>query len=463
MLTSRIISAALFCLLWGQANNASGAGNDDFVADELVCQVFESFYIDTVNVLYGTTTIELLAETGTYLLAIPGGLDAESLATVIETDPFVLACQPNYILKAPEPVQASSPFLDEYNDGDVIGQPARATLKLAQTQQISTGTDVKVGIVDVGINLAHPILQTKATSGFDYVASDPVANDEPGGIASGHGTFVAGVVNMVAPDAQLVAYRVLDTAGSGNGFGVAKAIVQAVQDGCKIINLSMVMYAKHAATDFAIEFARNNGVLVVAAAGNDSTDTDRFPANDSYTLAVAALDSLNFKADFSNFGGKVDICAPGTHVIAPYLDTMYARWDGTSFAAPFVAGQAAILMSANPTATLDEIIEAITLNAIPVDDINPAYVGMLGAGLIDPMASLAAMGNFVCGDVSGDLQGPDIADLTALVAFMFRNGPEPPIMAAADLNGSGGPIDIADLTYLVTFMFRGGPSPACSL
>ena len=461
MSVARYVTLMLLVAAVAQVAQANNVGNDDFVADELVCQVLQSNYIDTVNALYGTSTLEFLPEADTYLLSVPGGLDAESLATVIEAETFVLACQPNYILHAPEPVQSSSPFLDEYTVGDVIVQPARTTLKLAQTQQISTGTDVKVGIVDVGINLAHPTLQAKTTSGFDFVAGDPVANDEPGGIASGHGTFVAGVVNMVAPDAQLVAYRVLDTAGSGNGFGVAKAIIQAVQDGCKVINLSIVMYAKHAATDAAIEYARNNGVLVVAAAGNDSTDTERFPANDSYTLSVAALDSLNLKADFSNFGGKVDVCAPGTHVIAPYLDTTFARWDGTSFAAPFVAGQAAILMAANPTATLDEIIEAITLNAIPIDDINPPYTGMLGAGLINPMGSLIDLGNIVCGDINGDQSSPDIADLTMLVAFMFKGGPEPIFPIAADVNGSSGPIDISDLTYFVSYMFRGGLPPTC--
>ena len=252
LMAIRLTLSIAFLLLSSSTLDAKGSGSDDFVAGELVCQVLVPSYIDSVNSQYGTTTKELLPETGTYLLNVPGGLNEDSLAAVVEANPNVIACQPNYIMKAPEPVQASSPFLDELTSGDVIGQPSTSTLKLPQTQQVSTGSNVMVGIVDVGINLSHPLLQSKSISGFDYVAGDPIANDEPGGIASGHGTFVAGVVNLVAPDAQLVAYRVLDTAGSGDGFGIAKAIVQAVNDGCKVINLSMVMYAKHAATDKAI-------------------------------------------------------------------------------------------------------------------------------------------------------------------------------------------------------------------
>ncbi len=463
MLRVHISAAFIVVMLVSQSALAGGAGNDEYVADELVCQVTDNAYIDSVNAIYGTTTKEVLFEPASYLylLSVPGGENVDSLATVISADSNVLACQPNYILSAPEPVQASSPFLDELTSGDVVDQPARSTLKLPQTQLVSTGTDVKVGIVDVGINLTHPSLQTKAASGFDYVDGDAIANDEPGGAASGHGTFVAGVVNLVAPDAQLIAYRVLDTAGSGDGFSVAKAILQAVSDGCRVINLSMVMFANHVATDQAIEYARSQGVLVVAAAGNDSTQTERFPANDSYTLAVAAIDSLNLKADFSNYNGKIDVCAPGTHVFAPYLDTLYARWDGTSFATPFVAGEAALLIASNPTATLYDITDAIILNAQPIDNINPAYSGMLGAGLIDPLASMAALNNIVCGDIDGDQTGPNVADLTTLVTFMFKSGPEPTFIITADVNASGGPPDIADLTYLVSYMFRSGPAPTC--
>ena len=160
-----------------------------------------------------------------------------------------------------------------------------------------------MGVIDAGVNLTHPLLAGTTSPGLDYVDGDSLANDEPGGMASGHGSFVAGVVKLVAPDAQIVPYRVLNPDGRGNGYTIAEAVLQAVEDGCKVINISMVMAGQHGSLDFAIEYAKNNNVMVIAAAGNDSINTDLFPAKDSYTISVAALDTLNHKAGRRRAGG----------------------------------------------------------------------------------------------------------------------------------------------------------------
>lgn len=448
-----------FIALFGDL--AAAENTDDFIPEQMVCRVSYNDYIDSININYGTTTVDYLSEIGGYLLQTQPGLDAESLAAVIAVDPNVLYCDANYVLAAPEPVQGSQPFIDTKVGGNEFrSQPATTTTNLASAQSVSTGTNVSVGVIDVGVNLAHPELTMVASSAYDYVAADSTATDDPGGSASGHGTFVAGVVNLVAPDAQVRAFRVLDTAGRGNGYDIARAIISAVQDGCKVINLSMVMSASHGAIDDAIEYARNQDVLVVAAAGNDAADSDRFPARDSYTLSVAAIDSLNLKADFSNYGSHVDVCAPGTGILAPFLDTLYAEWDGTSFAAPFVAGQAALLLAANPSATWDDVVDAITSTAVSIDDLNPAYAGKLGAGLIDPAAALAAL-SMPCGDFNGDGIMMDPVDLSYLVSYIFAGGPPPVNPQGADLDHNGTAGDPVDLSVLVDHLFAGAPQPTC--
>ena len=432
----------------------------DYVPDQLVCQLNPGGSIVDLNNNYNTVTVVYLSSLYIYLLQTQPGADIPALAAQISADPDVFLCEPNYIFDTPEGVQSSQPFLDNVASGDYESQAAVASIQLPTAQTVSTGTGIKVAVVDVGINMSHPQLSATVTSGFDFVSNDSLAADEPGGIASGHGTFIAGVISLVAPDAEIVSYRVLDTTGRGNGFTVAEAVIQAVENGCKVINLSMVMDNQHAALDAAIEYARNNNVMIVAAAGNDSIETDKFPFRDSYTLGVAALDSNNVLADFSNFGGKVDVCAPGTHIYGTFLDTTYARWDGTSFAAPFVAGQAALLYAKNPGANWSDIKDAIMLSAVNVDAQNPGMEGNLGAGLIDLAAALNALPAYICGDVNNDQLGPDITDIIYTVDYMFDGGPAPTVMNSIDVDGSG-LIDVSDLVYFVEFSFDGGPILNC--
>ncbi len=434
---------------------------DEFVPEQLVCRVLPGYDISTINTEYGTTLVSYLSEISAYLLTTQPGQNADSLAAVISGEPSVVFCAPNYILDAPEAVQSSQPFLDQNVVADPRVQLAATDLQLSQAQTVSTGTGVKVAVIDVGVNLTHPMLAAVATSGFDFVANDSIANDEPGGISSGHGTFVAGVINLVAPDAQIISYRTLDTNGKGDGYAIAEALIEAVNAGCKVVNLSMVMNSRHPVLDDAIAYAHDRNVMVIAAAGNDSSEVDKFPADDSYTLSVAALDSTNVKADFSNYGGKVDVCAPGTQIHAPFLDTSYAWWDGTSFAAPFVAGQAALLYAMNPHATWNDIRDAIEQTAINIDSLNPGLQGKLGFGLINPVAAVGGFDPFLCGDIDGNGVGPDIADLVYLVDYMFNGGPAPTSPAASDVNGDGAQPDIGDLVYMVEYSFAGGPPPAC--
>lgn len=448
----------LFIIIPSARGNRQDTG--DYVEGELVCKLVNETYIDTINATYGTTTQQFLNQIGGFLLTVPPGQDADSLSTEISLDPNVIFCDLNYYLDAPEPVQGSQPFIDLVGGESFALQPSALALSLPDVHSIATGNGIKVGVIDGGIDPNHPVFNGSVGSGYDYVDNDTIPQDSPGGSASGHGSFVSGVIKLVAPESIIMPYRVLDTAGRGNGFTVAEAILQAVADSCKVINLSMVMTGKHETVDVAIEFARDNNVLIVCAAGNDATEPDRFPASDSYTLSVAALDSNNFKADFSNYGGKVDVCAPGTQIYAPYMDTLYAWWDGTSFAAPFVTGQAALIYGANQGVTWSGVVNAIVETAIDVDSLNPLYEGRLGSGLISPLDALG-LTIIICGDINGDGQSGDISDLTYLVSYLFLGGTAPSDSSAANVDGSETGLDIADLTYLVAFLFLNGPILNC--
>jgi subtilisin family serine protease len=445
-------------LILGTGNALGGDDDGPWESDELVCALNPGGVIDSIHARYGTTTINILDTGGTlsYLIGTTAGEVEDSLADLITLDPDVLYCAPNFLLDAPEPVQRSQPFLDVVGEAEVQAQPAASQLQLATTQTQSTGLGVKVAIVDGGVDANQPMLAGSVLQGVDFVDNDEDAHDEPGGPASGHGTFVAGVVKLVAPDAWIIPYRVIDTLGRGNGYHMAQAVLDAVDQGCKVINISMVMEGKHPTLDIAIEYAKNRNVLVVAAAGNDSSETDRFPANDSYALGVAALDSTELKADFSNFGSFIDVAAPGTNIKGPFLDTVFARWDGTSFAAPFVSGTGALLYAMRPDAAWDDVVTIIEQTAFDLDSLNPGLEGKLGCGRIDPLAAVSAWWP-MAGDVNGSGH-ITTADIIFLVNFVFKSGQPPAELSAADVNASCD-ITSSDVVYLVNYNFKAGPAP----
>ncbi len=453
-----------FLLTYATASGRIQNGPGEFTPDELVCKMQPGYSIQVVNDLFETQVKGNQAQTGCYLLQTPDGMDPESLAVAISALPEVLYCGPNYYLDAPEPFQRSQPFLDQQAIGEYQLQAAAVTLDLAAVHLVSDGSLVKVAVIDGGVNLTHPEFLAKdggVVSGWDYVDNDSIANDEPGGSGSGHGTFVAGIVKLTAPGAEIHAYRVLDTTGRGDGYTISDAMLKAVDDGCKVINLSLGMVGRTDVLDDALRYAEKSNVIVVAACGNDSTDTNYlfpFPASRSNCIAVAALDSFNILADFSNYGEKVNVCAPGTQIYSTYLDTLYAWWDGTSFASPFVAGTAALFFSADSSITAEQMDTIVTRTSVNVDSLNPGLEGELGAGLIDPLAALSYVTDFHCGDA--DRNGViNISDAIYLISYIFAGGLAPLPMSSGDADCSGY-INVSDAVHLINFIF-GGSMSAC--
>lgn len=456
---------ALLLAMITSLNAQSGNGRGEYRQGELVCRMQQGYSISIVNDLFGTIIKGHLPQTDCYLLIVPQNQDAESLAVEISARPEVLYCGLNHFLDAPEPFQRSQPFLDEQLTGDFDLQLAATTLNLPTVHSMATGQGVKVAILDGGANLAHPLFATmpgELISRYDYIDADSIANDEPGGASSGHGTFVAGSLMLVAPGASLYVYRVLDTTGRGTGYDISAAVLQAVDDDCRIINLSLGMTGIDDALDDALRQARMEGVLVVASAGNDSTDLSSlfpFPASRTYCLAVAALDSVNQKADFSNYGLRIDYCAPGTSIYSPFLNESYAWWDGTSFSAPMVAGCAALLLSLDSSLTPDQVDTLLMQSAFNVDLLNPGLEGLLGHGLVQPLQAISELTFFVPGDANDD-GDVDVADAVFLINLIFKNGSLPAHPAAADANCDLR-INVGDAVYLIRFIYVSGPSP-CS-
>ena len=190
---------------------------------------------------------------------------------------------------------------------------------------------------------------------------------------------------MVAPDARIMPMRVLDSDGQGTVFAVAEALFDAVAAGADVVNLSFGTSDKveSKVVSKAIKNASKHGVLVVAAAGNDSDDKPRFPASVDGVTAVASTNPGNVAlASYSNQGPWVDIAALGNELVGPLPGNLYGTWSGTSLSAPLVAGQLALLRSADPDRESRKIAEALDKTCHKVSH------AAVRDGVVDPVASL---------------------------------------------------------------------------
>ncbi|GAA2583618.1 hypothetical protein GCM10010435_71760 [Winogradskya consettensis] len=248
-----------------------------------------------------------------------------------------------------------------------------AKIGVAQAWEHSTGSGVVVAVIDTGVDATHPDLAGHILPGIDYVAGTTGASIDP----NGHGTHVAGTIaaitgndvgiSAVAPDARIMPIRALGADGSGNMADVAKGIVYAADHGADIINMSLGADEEITAMTNAITYARGKGVTVVAAAGNDGENGSpvNYPGADPGVIAVAATDSSDQVAPFSNRGSYVDIAAPGVQILSTYpTGSGYATDSGTSMATPHVAAVAALIKAYRPAATPDQIEQTLEDTAV---------------------------------------------------------------------------------------------------
>ena len=282
-----------------------------------------------------------------------------------------------------------SPTPDGSQSAVYTGQPIVTTLQLAAAQADSQGAGVTVAVLDTGAARVSA-LSGALVPGWNYVADDADTSDvatSAGSAAVGHGTFISGLVALVAPQARIMPEKVLDSNGYGTIYGAAQAIIDATAAGAQVINLSFGTETQPTSNllQQAIQQAQRAGVVVVAAAGNEGSNQQEYPAAVPQTLSVAALNQANTAlTSFSNFGDWVDVGAPGLGVVGPLPDGSYAVWAGTSMSAPLVSGQAALILSLVPGIQPNQVFQAIENTATPLAD-NP-----IQSGAINIVSSLAS-------------------------------------------------------------------------
>ncbi|WP_425586542.1 type VII secretion-associated serine protease mycosin [Streptomyces ziwulingensis] len=286
--------------------------------------------------------------------------------------------------------------------GDVIKSTpwSLQRILLDELWEETKGAGVTVAVIDTGVDDSNTQLRgAMASGGKDYVGSTDGTQD-----IEGHGTRVAGIIAArplkggrsgfvgLAPEAKILSYRY--TGGEekqGDSGTMSKAIRDAVAKGAKIINISSDTENKEDNTGLrkAVADAVDAGALIIAAAGNDGaegTPAETYPASYPGVLAVAASDRNDERAFFSQTGDFVDVAAPGVGMVSTVPEDGQCTADGTSFAAPYVAGVAALLKSKYPDWDAAQIATRIEETAQRPGREPNQYVGW---GVVDPVAALS--------------------------------------------------------------------------
>ncbi|PSL40687.1 FlgD-like protein [Planomicrobium soli] len=209
-----------------------------------------------------------------------------------------------------------------------------------------------------------------------------------------HGTHVAGIIAAsinktgvagIAPNVKIMPINVFmyDIAYD---FDIAKAIVYAADKGANVINMSLGSYGYSALQDDAVKYARGKGVVIIAAAGNNSTNARMYPAALPSVIAVAATDNKDKSAWFSNWGNHIDISAPGENIYSTLPASSYDYMSGTSMAAPVVSGVAALILSKNPFLSPDQVEDILAKSAL--DLWRKGWDEQFGYGRVDALKAL---------------------------------------------------------------------------
>jgi len=262
--------------------------------------------------------------------------------------------------------------------------------------KITKGKGIKVGILDTGIDLNHPDLKDNIKAYQDFTKSPYGVLDR-----QGHGSHVAGIIAGVengkgiigvAPQAELYIAKVLGDNGSGSFESIINGLHWAIQQGVDIISMSLGCEIEPPEEMHqAIKMAKNAGIILVAATGNENHYVD-WPGMYDETIAVSAMNEKHERAYFSNYGIKNEIMAPGVNILSTYKDGGYARLSGTSMATPIISGSIALYLSflkakGLPKPTLEELHQKLLTSC---DDLaTPGKDIMTGDGLIDLVKLLA--------------------------------------------------------------------------
>lgn len=291
-------------------------------------------------------------------------------------------------------------------------QPAAQIIRLTDAQNgFNVGGSGIVAVIDTGVDPSHPVLSPVLLPGYDFTRNQAGASEWPDVastgmstttssnakpamvqqssaaildqssaaildgspyVAFGHGTMTSGLVHLVAPNAKILPLKAFSSNGTGNLSNIVAALYYAVQNKANVVNMSFDLSYPSPALSQAISYANKAGVVLVAAAGNESTSARVYPASISNSVVgIASTTDWDTRSSFSNYGtADVWIASPGENVISTYPGGTYGSESGTSFSAPLVAGTVALMLSVKQPINQSQAASALSHARALTSDLN---------------------------------------------------------------------------------------------
>ncbi len=447
------------------------------LADQGILELFPGVDINAVTSRYGFTTLDAIPSRGTYLVALNQMMTEDDFELLFLSDTDIDHSELNFTSGDAGP-GTQSIFLFSV-PGAFQNQPVREALGLEAAHAAVTGAGVTIAVIDSGLDPTHPVFAgSLAPGGAEFTShpADPTDPYGPGDFSDqcngvdddldglsdetvGHGTAVAGLALMVAPGAQILPIRVLNDEGTATAFRVAKAIFYATDQGANVINLSLGSLANVEIIEDAVKEAVDLGIIVTSSMGNSGGANIEYPAGLNDVAGVAATNNSGVLAGFSNRNNEVNVCAPGVELVSSIPTAMcgpalpgsaYGEADGTSLAAPLVAGTAALLLEKGTVLRWDDFRGALRQTCDDIEDLNPGVDhNDLGTGMLNVAAAVEWEG-----PCHADLLEDDVLNIGDVLAFLTAFAAGDPI---ADFASPRGLHDISDVLAFLRYFGEGCP------
>ncbi|MCF8373538.1 MAG: S8 family serine peptidase, partial [Bacteroidales bacterium] len=377
--------------------------------------------------MFGQSNIKLMAQLTTVErgpsrsvtlahLSLPAGLDVFAAMRLLEGRSGVLWSSPNFYFQGDDPRE----FIP--NDPSYASQYHHTLMQNNLAWDITLGSSsLIIGIADDGVELAHSDLAPNIWAnpgeipgntidddangyvddvyGWDF----PGNNNDPNHAANGdtHGSHVAGIaagrtnnaigISGTAGGCKIMALQFYNSSLPWTAAIINAAYTYATDNGAQIVNTSYNVdgWVGDPVFTAGLQYLYSSGVLHLNSAGNNNQLNPPRQVFDQ-SIFVASTDASDIKSSFSNYGTGIDVSAPGSSILSTIIGNSYATYSGTSMATPNAAGVAALIWSAHPTWTRDQVAAQLLATADNIDAANPTYIGLLGSGRVNSFQAVTA-------------------------------------------------------------------------